>query len=109
VAQDINSVARSLGLLIDDAKDQAAASAKANLIVELSTIILLIDVGTTTHEKAIEQIKETRQWLSDRFPADAELDRRIAHAIELLQHHAKGTKPQDYFLSQYSRDPKDRP
>jgi hypothetical protein len=109
MAKDINNTtARALGSLIDNAKDQAAANAKASLIVELSTITLLIDEKITTHEKAIQKIKETREWLSDRFPADAELDQRIAHAIELLQHHVKGTKPQDYFLTRHTREPRDQ-
>jgi hypothetical protein len=51
-------------------------------------------VEITTHEKAIHKITEIRQWLSERFPADDELGRRIADVVELLQHHAKGTKPQ---------------
>jgi hypothetical protein len=94
VAQDINSVARAFSSVIHDAKIKAAANARANLIVELSAITLLIDAEFTTHEKAIHKITEIRQWLSERFPADDELDRRIADVVELLQHHAKGTKPQ---------------
>jgi hypothetical protein len=93
VAEDINSIIPAIMSQIGTAKDYAIANFRGNLIIELSTLTLLIDAKITTHEAAIQRMKEIREWLSDVFPDD-ELDRRLDRAIDLLREHAKGTKPE---------------
>lgn len=93
MAEDISRVVPAIMSQVAAAKDYAVANYRGNLLIELSTLTLLIDAGITTHEAAIQRMKEIREWLSDVFPDD-ELDRRLDRAIELLREHANGTKPQ---------------
>jgi hypothetical protein len=94
MSDDLNGIIRIFATQLDSTKNQTAAGARTNLILELATLTLLIDADVTTHEKAIQRISEIRLWLSDLFPADGELERRIARATELLRDHATGKKPQ---------------
>jgi hypothetical protein len=55
---------------IADARGQASAQFRANLLVNISTLTLLIDAGVMTTDAAVERIEKTRQDFVEIFEGE---------------------------------------
>jgi hypothetical protein len=69
---------------IREAAKQAAAQFRANMVVQVATLGLLIDAGITTPEAAIERIEETRRQFAQVFESD-DVGKYIAWAVDMLR------------------------